>query len=80
MSGFFRGPSLTTHALALAIILAVIVPMLRDWLGSTSMALLLGTGLAFVYTVTALLWASRGLSHRNSDDTLPATKDEKKRG
>ena len=59
MSGLFRGPSLFTHVLILAVSLAVTLPLLAEWLGSFGKALLLGLGFAFCYAICALLWGSR---------------------
>lgn len=59
MSTFFRGLSLFTHVLILAISLAISIPLLADWLGSFGKALLLGLGFMLGYAICAILWATR---------------------
>ena len=59
MSGFFRGPSLFSHLLVLGLIVAVGVPLVAEWLGSTALAFGLGLGFAVCYGIAAILLAAR---------------------
>lgn len=59
MTGYFKGPSLTAHAMALGIIEGTLLPFLRDnlkFIEAISIAVLVG----FVYATAALLIAIRG--------------------
>ena len=59
MSGFFRGPSLFSHLLILGLIVAVGVPLVAEWLGSTGLAFGLGLGFAVCYGIVAIILAAR---------------------
>jgi hypothetical protein len=60
MTGFFRGPSLITHVIALGLAEAIAVPLVVRWSGSFGVAFLTGFVLAFLYVVAALAWGTRG--------------------
>jgi len=59
MIGFLRGPSLLSHVIMLGLILAIVVPLLAQWLNSISLAFGLGVTLAFCYGIFAIILAAR---------------------
>lgn len=67
MTGFFRGPGITTHVLCLALICAISLPLLHD-AGLTGRQLILaGLSIILVYTAIALVWACRHIIFRKTD-------------
>lgn len=65
MTGFFRGPALTTHGLVVALICAVAIPFLRQQGVIAGWFIpLTGVGIVVAYALLALLWASRAVLFR----------------
>jgi hypothetical protein len=62
VSTFFRGPSLFTHVLVLAVIEAIAVPMALGASGRWLVAVGAGVGIGVVYLVGALVYGAGGRS------------------
>ena len=59
MTGFHKGPSLFTHVFVLAILEAVLVPLVHDYSGNWGITALAGLGFLVVYIAAALYAAFR---------------------
>lgn len=59
LTGFFRGPPLVAHAMLVALVVALMAPLIAERVPSRDLALLVAVGLVALYFLLALIWASR---------------------
>ncbi|MGD2045371.1 MAG: hypothetical protein PVJ80_08345 [Gemmatimonadota bacterium] len=59
LTGFFRGPPLVAHALLVALVVALLTPIIAERAPSRGAAFLVAVGLVAVYFFVALVWGSR---------------------